>query len=183
MRDRFPSVPAGIREKIRFVFLDERLVPPDHADSNYRLLSEILFVPLLAGRLVSPEQVVAVRTDVPHPEREYSDRVPVIDIGLFGVGPDGHVASLFPNHPGLRDDTGRYVRILTSPKPPPDRISVSVRTVLGIPSVFAFFMGEGKREAYGRSSDPHITKEQCPVKYLLTIKDCTVVTDLADVTT
>lgn len=90
---------AKFRKKIRFAFLDERLVPLDHPDSNYRLLSEALFAPLLEKNLLSEEQILAVRTDVINPTTEYSSRVSQIDIGLFGAGPDGHIASLFPNHP------------------------------------------------------------------------------------
>lgn len=99
LRNSFSSVDANLRQKIRFAFLDERFVPLDHSDSNYRLLSEVFFTPLLEKHLLSARQILPVRTDVINPTTEYSSRVPQIDIGLFGAGPDGHIASLFPNHP------------------------------------------------------------------------------------
>ncbi|EKD30255.1 MAG: hypothetical protein ACD_78C00106G0002, partial [uncultured bacterium (gcode 4)] len=126
LRNSFSSVDANLRQKIRFAFLDERFVPLDHSDSNYRLLSEVFFTPLLEKHLLSARQILPVRTDVINPTTEYSSRVPQIDIGLFGAGPDGHIASLFPNHPWLRERSEGYILVHDSPKPPSDRISVSV---------------------------------------------------------
>lgn len=179
LRDYFPSLEPEFREKIRFAFLDERIVPLHHPESNYRLLSEILFAPLLGKHLLSEKQIFAVRTDIANPEKDYTRRVPRIDIGLFGVGPDGHIASLFPHHSGLQDENEGYISIHDSPKPPSDRISVSVPYLRKIPSVFLFFIGEGKKEAYERFLDVSISKEQCPVKYLLMSGEVLVVTDLA----
>lgn len=180
MRDNFPSLETRLRQKIRFAFLDERLVPLDHSDSNYRLLSEILFAPLLENHLLEREQILAIHTDVTDPEVEYSSRVPRIDIGLFGAGPDGHIASLFPNHPGLQDRSEGYILVHASPKPPSDRVSASVSLVQKISSAFLFFIGEGKRDAYNRFLDASIPKEQCPVKYLLASENLVVVTDLEE---
>ena len=44
---------------------------------------------------------------------------------LFGVGPDGHVASLFPHHPAQRQTDAIAVAVHDSPKPPPDRVSLT----------------------------------------------------------
>lgn len=178
LRDFFPVLDPDLRKRIRFVFLDERIVPLDHPDSNYRFLSEILFAPLLREGFLSEEQILPIRTDVADPAQEYSLRVSRIDIGLFGVGPDGHIASLFPDHSGLRDESAGYVVVHDAPKPPSDRISVSIPYLRKIPSVFVFFMGEGKRQTYGRFLDPDIPKERCPVKYLLGCPDNVIVTDL-----
>ncbi|MDD5198021.1 MAG: 6-phosphogluconolactonase [Candidatus Gracilibacteria bacterium] len=180
LRDSFSSVDVKLRKKIRFVFLDERLVPLDHPDSNYRLLSEILFAPLTEKHLLSTEQILSIRTDIENSERDYFFRVPSIDIGFFGVGSDGHIASLFPHHRGLQDKSHGYILIHDSPKPPSDRISVSVSFTQKIPLVFVFFIGEGKREAYNRFFDAGTPKEQCPAKYLLGCKDCRIVTDLEE---
>ncbi|OIP52174.1 6-phosphogluconolactonase [Candidatus Gracilibacteria bacterium CG2_30_37_12] len=178
LRDYFPSIPPSIQQKIRFAFLDERLVPLDHPESNYHLISEILFAPLLEKHLIQTEQIFAVQTDKEGLEKNYTTRVPIIDIGLFGSGPDGHIASLFPHHPGLQDIGNGFILIHDSPKPPSDRVSVSIPYIQNIPMVFIFFIGEGKREAYEQFLDKNIGAEQCPAKYLLINKDCIVVTDL-----
>lgn len=176
----FPAIPERLRQRIRFAFLDERLVPGEHPDSNFRLLSETLFQPLLRGNLISQSQILRVATGIASPEAEYSARVPRIDIGLFGVGPDGHIASLFPGHSGLRIAGSGYVRIADSPKPPSDRISVSVGMIRAIPYPFAFFIGEAKRGAFERSRNLDTDPESCPVKFLFENENCQVVSDLVN---
>jgi 6-phosphogluconolactonase len=93
---------------------DERTVPPDHADSNYRKARKALVDPLglaashvhrIAGELGDPE--VAARAY----ERELVAALgspPTFDLVLLGMGPDGHTASLFPGSPAL-DETTRWV--------------------------------------------------------------------------
>lgn len=73
----------ALRTKIRFAFLDERIVPLNHADSNYRLLNEVIFERLLTERLMVNEQICSVKTEIENSELEYFSRVPHIDIGLF----------------------------------------------------------------------------------------------------
>lgn len=99
--DAFSEIPESYRKKLRFVLLDERMVPANDPESNFRLLSETVFEPLAAKGLLVPEQVVPVPLGSGDVADEYSQLVHGIDIGLFGVGPDGHVASLFPGHPVL----------------------------------------------------------------------------------
>ncbi|MDD2745647.1 MAG: 6-phosphogluconolactonase [Candidatus Gracilibacteria bacterium] len=176
--EKFGRIDGALRPKIRFAFLDERLVPLDHADSNYRLLYEVLFERLLVDGLIASEQIYAVKTELENPELEYFSRVPHIDIGLFGVGPDGHIASLFPQHMGLQNTSKGYIEIGDSPKPPSHRISVSKNFVQSIPIVFLFFMGEAKREVYAHFLDKNILPTQIPAKYVLFGASVTVVTDL-----
>lgn len=54
-----------------------------------------------------------------------SDGVPTFDVLMLGVGPDGHVASLFPEHPALQEAERSSVAVHGAPKPPPIRISLS----------------------------------------------------------
>jgi len=87
--------------KLRFFFGDERCVPPDHPDSNYRMTRETLFAPL--G--IAETQIERIHAeDEPHAAAAAYDDVlkaalgtaPIFDIVYLGMGPDGHTASLFP---------------------------------------------------------------------------------------
>ena len=104
---------APFREQVawdetHFFFTDERHVPPDHADSNYRMVNEALF-----SRVPVPEENVhRILSENPVAEdaaREYESDLrksgfnPAFDLILLGLGEDGHTASLFPHSPALRE--------------------------------------------------------------------------------
>src|SRR5437870_13886746 len=105
-------------EKIFFFWSDERHVPPDHPDSNYRMAKEAL----LSKVPVPPENIFRVRAeekDANVVAQDYEKALrsffrlrpgefPRFDLILLGLGPDGHTASLFPNTPAL-NETKRLV--------------------------------------------------------------------------
>ena len=114
---------------------DERLVPPDHPDSNERMAREALL-----SRVPIPEpQVHPFRTeDVELPDR--------FDLVLLGIGPDGHTASLFPGDPAL-EATGEVVSVV---RPDHQRLSLTY-SVLNAARAAAFMVsGAAKREIVAR---------------------------------
>ena len=73
------------------------------------------------------------------------------DVVMLGLGPDAHVASLFPGHPAL-DVTGRTtVAVHDSPKPPPDRISLTFDALARARAVWLLVSGEGKADAVAQA--------------------------------
>ncbi len=74
-------------------------------------------------------------------------RVPAFDVLLLGVGPDAHVASLFPEHPGAREETLTVVGVHGSPKPPPTRISLTFPAIRAAREVWLLAGGEDKAAA------------------------------------
>ena len=119
---------------------DERLVPPEHPDSNERLARETLL-----ARVPIPEEQV-------HPLRSLDVALPqAFDLVLLGIGSDGHTASLFPGHEEELADRGPLVYVPDAGLPPPHpRISFALAYLNAQPLVALLVAGEGKREILGR---------------------------------
>ncbi|WP_175412662.1 6-phosphogluconolactonase [Streptomyces sp. TRM64462] len=73
--------------------------------------------------------------------------VPTFDVLLLGVGPDTHVASLFPEHPGVRETERTVVGVHGAPKPPPTRISLTLPAIRAAREVWLLAAGEDKAKA------------------------------------
>jgi 6-phosphogluconolactonase len=141
-------------------FADERCVAPDDAESNYLLAAQTLLAP--AG--IAPERVHRMEGEAgPHEgARRYAEElvrhapradtsppaVPVLDLIVLGIGPDGHVASLFPGAPTL--DAGEEAICLgveDSPKPPPQRITLSLAVLRSARECLLLATGASKADA------------------------------------
>jgi 6-phosphogluconolactonase len=77
--------------------------------------------------------------------------LPVFDVLLLGVGPDGHVASLFPGHPGFAVREGTTIAVRNSPKPPPTRISLTLPVLQTARQTWLIAAGEGKADVVARA--------------------------------
>ncbi|PIK61803.1 putative 6-phosphogluconolactonase-like [Apostichopus japonicus] len=115
-------------------FCDERLVGFDNDDSTYKLYKENW----LAGKTSLPEeQMYAIKPELSVEEaaKDYASKVdkvpknekglPVFDLLVLGMGPDGHTCSLFPGHPLLNETSLTIAPISDSPKPPPCRVTMT----------------------------------------------------------
>ncbi|MBK8000017.1 MAG: 6-phosphogluconolactonase [Verrucomicrobia bacterium] len=104
-------------DKIQIFFGDERHVPPDHADSNFRMANEHLLskVPIPAanvhrieGELDAPTAATRYETKLRHVFHTATSAMPRFDLIMLGMGTDGHTASLFPGSSAL-DETQSLV--------------------------------------------------------------------------
>lgn len=146
-------------QKWEIFFADERAVPLDHDDSNYKLLKEELLDKIPKDRAQPTVHPVDVKflDNVQEMADQYQEelmrsfaakdsvKIPIFDLLLLGCGPDGHTCSLFPNHELLREANAWVAAIEDSPKPPPKRITLSLPVVThGIKIAFVA-TGEGKK--------------------------------------
>lgn len=136
-------------------FADERIVPLDHDDSNYKLQNTEFFSqtqipdsqihkidPSLDAQDVADDyenQLVKVFAN------KDTVKLPVFDLILLGCGPDGHTCSLFPDHPILREDVAWVGLVLDSPKPPAARVTLTLKVVTAAHRVAFVATGEGKQ--------------------------------------
>lgn len=74
-----------------------------------------------------------------------------LDVVMLGVGPDGHVASLFPGHPQVDVDDRIAVAVTDSPKPPPERVSLTFAALNRSRAVWFLVSGEEKAGAVARA--------------------------------
>jgi 6-phosphogluconolactonase len=143
-------------------FADERVVPLDHPDSNYKLIKDELLDKIpsnLGAPTVHPIDTNYLQDDDPTETADSyqgelmrtfaakdSVKLPVFDLILLGVGPDGHTCSLFPGHPQLRETDAWVVGVVDSPKPPPKRITLTLPVVTHALSIAFVATGGGKKE-------------------------------------
>jgi len=154
---------------VHFFWADERCVPPDNSESNFKLASELMFAPLKIPQKQihrirgedSPEAAVkAAETELrcvivkANKSIEKDADVPKLDLILLGMGEDGHVASLFLNAPAeIVHCAASFLVVENSPKPPPRRISLSYAAIAAARQVWVLISGAGKTKALRESLD------------------------------
>ena len=148
---------------VHFFWADERCVPPDDAESNFRAAHELLFAPLRINDAQihrihgedSPEIAAQKATmDICHVAPKNSGGQPVLDLIFLGMGEDGHVASLFPNKAEGTISTEIFCAVTNSPKPPPNRVTLSYATITAAKNVWVLASGAGKETALRESLFP-----------------------------
>lgn len=97
---------------------------------------------------------------------KYSEKVGEIDIAFFGLGPDGHTASLFPYHEALQSQELGFIKIDNAPKMPPERISLSPKSIQSLEHVCLFAVWISKKAALADLLNDSVSVEDCPVKLL-----------------
>ena len=155
--------------KVHIFFGDERTVPPDHEDSNYRMAQRTLLshVPVgsvhrMRGELPPAEAAAAYEEEL----REFfgaSDEPPSLDLILLGIGEDGHTASLFPETSAL-EIHDRWVVANPVLKLETTRLTLTVPVINSARAVNFLVAGAGKAEALKQILQGDADPRQYPAK-------------------
>jgi 6-phosphogluconolactonase len=147
--------------KVQFIIGDERIVPFDHPDSNWTQVEEA-FLQLLTPSISSFGRPATASSAEDAADRyetalrglpQVVQGVPRLDCVWLGVGEDGHTLSLFPGHPSL-NPTGRLViPVHHSPKPPADRISLTLKALRGATKCLILAGGASKASVVAKALD------------------------------
>ena len=143
------DIPGVAWGRVTILFGDERCVPANHADSNYRMAREALLdrvAPATVHRMpaeLGPDEGAELYSPI------VASLAP-LDFVLLGVGEDGHTASLFPGHPAL-DAKGWALGIHDSPKPPPERVTLTLPVLRAARRVLILATGAGKADAVAKA--------------------------------
>lgn len=161
--------------RIEFWWGDERYLPsgdPERNETSARavLLNHVDIDPARVHSIEGPDRSVSAEESAEH----YADHlrtharpedhggVPHFDIVLLGLGPDAHVASLFPAHPAVRDIDRWAVAVHGSPKPPPTRVTLTLLAINAASDVWVLASGAEKATAVRLALDPSAGALQVP---------------------
>lgn len=154
--------------RVTVFFGDERCVPASDADSNYELARRALL------QHVAPASVHRLPAEL-GPEAAAARYEPLVaaaplDLVLLGIGPDGHTASLFPGNAALAATT--YVApVFGAPKPPPQRVTLTLRTLREARRVIVLVSGREKADAVRRALAGEVPAGMIPGAEWLVTRD------------
>lgn len=138
---------------------DERCVPYTSPDSSWSSAAELFLgtVSIPANQLLRPLET----TNAEDAAADYVTKLkglptaangaPRLDHVWIGMGEDGHTLSLFPGHPSYEDTDELVIPVHNSPKPPPDRITLTRRALEGVGTCLVLSTGAGKADAAARA--------------------------------
>lgn len=174
-----PYIDSVDWSKWHVFWVDERVVPKDHPDSNYLLAyNEFLSkVPIPTGNVYAINDALSAEgaaddyeTCLKHLvktktiDQSQISGFPKFDLMLMGMGPDGHIASLFPGHPLVQENKKWVASINDSPKPPPERISFTLPVINSSANVALVVAGSGKATAVHVALSDVSNSEVLPVQ-------------------
>ncbi len=173
-------------DHVHFFWADERVVPPDHAESNFALAQEHLFQPLgieetnihrVRGELGSKEACSEANAEIERVVHERRAGLPLLDLIFLGMGEDGHVASLFPDCPGGSPKGPQQAyRAVIGPKPPPERVTLDYPMLFAAREVFVLVTGAAKTPVLAKAIQ---MEERIPLGRVINAREKTIVmTDL-----
>lgn len=166
-------------KKVHVFMVDERLVPTDSQDRNFRLikqdLSEVILDKNFHPFIFNENKHDYCLDDYEKEIKNFGGRY---DIVLLSSGEDGHIGSIFPNHPSFFDESEYYILVDNSPKLPRKRMSISKKFLLKSKIGILLFVGDIKRRAYLKFLDKDVTTTMCPAKLVIELPESYVITNI-----
>jgi 6-phosphogluconolactonase len=135
--------------RVTILFGDERCVPPNHPDSNYLMAKKALLDKVMPATVHRMPAELGPDEGAAEYEKVVAANLP-LDLVLLGVGEDGHTASLFPGHQALKAHN-LVVGVYDSPKPPPERVTLTLPVLRAARRVLIMATGAGKADAVARA--------------------------------
>jgi len=130
---------------------DERMVPLEHKDSNYGAILSLFDknIELSKVKRIVPSTEVDVASAADDYARKIAfEHIVEFDLVWLGVGEDGHTLSLFPGNAGFTEEAEQWViPVYDSPKPPSERISLSLKALEFVDELVIFAVGASKQDA------------------------------------
>jgi 6-phosphogluconolactonase len=158
-------------EKIELYWVDERCVPPDHPDSNYRMTREALLskVPLkpeqvfrIEGELEPDAAAARYETEIRAQFRLEGAEVPRFDVLALGMGNDGHTASLFPHTAGLHELTRIAIANHVPQQKETWRVTLTWPVIVEAADIFFLIEGKAKTDPLHRVLEGPYDPETLP---------------------
>ena len=155
-------------------FGDERCVPPDHPDSNYRMAFEALLSRVPAEVYRMPGETCDASAYEADLRRAFGPGIPSFDLVFLGLGDDGHTASLFPGDRALEEQERLAVRV---ERPDHPRLTLTLPVLSAAKLAIFLVSGPGKRDALKRllAGDTTIPAARVHAAQVLVIADAAAV--------
>lgn len=171
--------------KVHVFWVDERFVPLDDPESNFKQAWEGVFQELVEkGRMPRanlhhfPYNPIDEGEDLQTYYNQFEALGGIFHLLVLGAGEDGHVASLFPGHNYWQKHQPALFFERDSPKPPSTRVTFGPPVLQDAQATILLFLGEGKRNALLHFLSEEVDVLDCPAKIVAQNPQLTVVTDM-----
>lgn len=161
--------------RIHFFWVDERCVPPNHIDSNYRMSADAFLdhIDIPSSNIHRIKGELFLNQAAKDYENElrsfFLNRLPVFDLILLGLGTDGHTASLFPGSPALQEERRWAIEVKHDTPPPPlvDRITLTYPLLKQAGEVIFLISGKEKANILARIFKTPSIPDSLPVQVII----------------